>query len=180
MRKLLMIVAATVLLHCCLATAEYPPSGGWIGVYFDPEGTNHAISGFPPGSWHDIWVVIHWEASVGGASYRIEGIPSAVLVIEEEFFDAVAIGSAVDGCGVEVGLIHPAFGFNNTPVTISRMRLFNASGGGAYVYINIYHHCNYDDLVVADSLSNLYTIGGNNAVIDMKTTTWGAVKDMYR
>jgi hypothetical protein len=180
MKKCYLGALAALLLVSAPLFAQLPPSGATVGVYFDEEGTVSIIHHFPGLSTLDAYVVVYWEAMVGGASYSMNQPPPDVLVVAEEYPDGVNIGSPFDGCGTEVGLFLPGFGFYGTPVVISHIQLLNVTPVGTNVTLCIGPHCNYGEVVVSDNQANLFSGDGLCGVVGAESTTWGAVKNTYR
>jgi hypothetical protein len=180
MKKRYSRILLTLLLVSAPAWAVLPPSGGSIGVFFDVEGTVVSLNAFPSFTELDAYIIVYWEAMVGGAAYSIPGPPPGTMLAVEEWPDGINIGSAFDGTGCEVGLFLPGFGYYGTPVLMSHIKLFNYTGGGLSIFLCVQDHGNYADIVLSDNQSNLFSAEGYCAVVGTETSTWGAVKDMYR
>jgi hypothetical protein len=176
------LTAALALLLSAPLLAQLPPSGGTVGVYFDEEGTVSSVSGlfsFPQLATLDAYVIAFWEATVGGASYSISGLPPSILVVTEEVPGGISIGSAFDGCGIEAGLTLPGFGFYGTPVVISHLQLLN-NGLGSGMTLCVEAHCNYGEVVVSDNQANLFSASGLCGAVATESSSWGSVKNLYR
>jgi hypothetical protein len=141
-----------------------------VGVYFDAAGTQ--VSGTFNGGvdeFHQAYVVVFWEAFVGGASYQLAG---------------VQIGDPLDGCGVEIGLSSAAFGFYSTPVVITELTFWT---GDQIIYdamLCVEPHCNYSTVVVADRDAQVFEAAGLCAFLTVpvanEADSWGAVKNLYK
>ena len=185
MKKCYGLILTSVLLLTAVTAAAQPPALPSVGVYFDEEGT--ALTGtFNGGAdeFYAAYVIVFWESLVGGASYSLNLDPRLTLVNATYPLDGVQIGSPIDGCGVEVGLTTPAFGYYNTPVIISVLTLWS---GDQIIYnglICVEPHCNYEAVIVADRYAELYAACAGCAFITIpvgiESTTWGMVKNLYQ
>jgi hypothetical protein len=157
-----------------------------VGIYFDEQGTQITKSiqvelpdPFLP--FH-AYVIVFWEAPVGGASYGLH-IDPRIELLAATYPAGVQIGDPLDGCGVEVGLSFPGFGFNGNPVLISTL-LLQVEETVYDGLICVQPNCHYDDVVVADGVAVIYTACGNcgflTQVIGVESATWGSVKNLYR
>lgn len=172
---LVLVLAATP----CLAQVAT------VGVYFDQAGTQ--VSGTFNGGvdeFHKAYVVVFWEAFVGGASYKLNVDPRVSITQVSYPLEGIQIGGPLDGCGVEIGLTQPAFGFYSTPVVITDLTFWT---GEQIIYdamICVEPHCNYDSVVVADRDAQIYDAEGLCAFLTVpvasESDSWGAVKNLYK
>jgi len=184
MRMLIMAMLTILLLINANASAQYPVAEGTLFAALDEEGTEVWYLAPPPNEVVDAYVLVRWDALIGGAAYRLEPfVPLWWALLLEEFPGGIAIGSAYDDCGVEVGLINPGFGFGGTPVVISHIQVINFTNEVRCIDFDVVPHCRYDDAIVSDALGNLFSIMNLSThceKVDSKTSSWGSVKNLFR
>jgi hypothetical protein len=156
-----------------------------VGVYFDAAGTQ--VSGTFNGGvdeFHQAYVVVFWEAFVGGASYQLNVDPRVSILSKTYPLAGVQIGDPLDGCGVEIGLSSAAFGFYSTPVVITELTFWT---GDQIIYdamLCVEPHCNYSTVVVADRDAQVFEAAGLCAFLTVpvanEADSWGAVKNLYK
>ncbi|MFH1843549.1 MAG: hypothetical protein ABIF77_10125 [bacterium] len=179
MRKAHVLLVAVLLLVASSSFAQYPPSGATVGVYFDLDGTESVHYTFQPMTTIDFYVIIFWENLVGGTSYKIPMDPR-LSVAGENFADGVAIGSAFDGCGVEFGFASPQFGYFVEPVLVCTVTILNTDPLPVETVLGVVPHCHYEQVIVSDRYSNLFSADGLCAAIPTENSSWGQVKQLYR
>jgi hypothetical protein len=185
MLKRTMTAVLTVTL---LVTAGSAMAQCVIGVYADAAGTVSAIDVFQFQEF-DVYVVIHNEASVEGASYALETPPGTAV-------QQIPHGSGIYGPngnglsivspgGENVGFQSCAIGFGGQPVLVARYvsRAFGlqAVGGEYRVLANpdegaspVHATCN-GFLLDCPNLQSLLITG----VIATESKSFGAVKSLY-
>jgi hypothetical protein len=177
---------ATYLASFALALMVATPllaQTGTVGVYYDAEGTLVSQT-VDFDSFFDVYVVAFMEARVAGVSFALQMDPKLTVVATLYPENSFHIGDPNDGCGVDIALIDPAFGFFHTPMVFAQLQLYSGLEGLDMDTICVTNNCNYDTVVLADQDGVLFPGEGLCASMDgpvpADSQTWGQVKGMYR
>jgi len=140
--------------------------------------------GFEVGEVVELHVVLFWENVAGGVAFSIDvyEMPN-YFMISQDYADGIEIGDPFDGTGVEFGFASPQVGFNSTPIRVMTFRLLRTGRpcGTPSVDMAMLPHANYDEVIIADRYSSLFTAEPRHLlVIPSDKTSWGEVKALYR
>jgi len=176
----ILLTLAVLALAVPAAAQPAPPA---IGVFFDTDATQQyaSVSG-GTNVFHTAYVfAVNLNQMVGGMAFRLLTDPAIHLMITE-YPDAVSIGDPKDGVGIGFQMCQP--GWSGTPVLGCTLTLWTGTELITNGELRVVANPDEGGIMISDCDGNLTAVSGLTSflsvTVDNGSTTWGAVKGLYK
>jgi len=176
-------ILMAVALVTFATTAWAQPTQPAIGVFFDDQASS-IWADFPGGvtQFHTAYVfAVNLDQMVGGMAFKLDMDP-AIHVMGSEYPEAVNMGEPKDGVGI--GFQDCKSAYDGEPVLGCVMTLWTGNSLLANAEIRVVAHPGESGIMISDCDGNLTPVSGLTSflsvTVDNESTSWGAVKTLYK